>query len=327
MGADFNPKPPVTRLSPEEQQKRFLLPPGYRIEPVLTDPLIQDPVGVTFDGNGRMYVLEMRSYMQDAEGSNSRAPISRISRHEDTDGDGTYDRHTVFVDKMVMPRIAFPRPTASNGRSPRFASTRAPADSGRLIRIMTALDNAIVLIYFAIVFGIGAYFFRRAKTSRSYFLADKSVGWVAIGASLFAANISSEHFIGLAGSGASSGLAVGHFEWLAVFMCITLGVGVRAVLPAHQRLHDAGVPRAPLWPRVPLVSHHRLDPGLRVHEDLGLTLRRGAGPAGNRRLGLLHVGGGDGRWRPGFTRSSAASPRSSTPSSCRPSCCWPARSH
>src|SRR5687767_1383696 len=87
---------------------------------------------------------------------------------------------------------------------------------------MSALDTAIVLAYFAIVFGIGAYFFRRAKTSRSYFLADRSVGWVAIGASLFATNISSEHFIGLAGSGASSGLAVGHFEWLAVFMCITL---------------------------------------------------------------------------------------------------------
>jgi SSS family solute:Na+ symporter len=87
---------------------------------------------------------------------------------------------------------------------------------------MTTLDSVIVLVYFAIVFGIGAYFFRRAKTSRGYFLADKSVGWVAIGASLFATNISSEHFIGLAGSGASSGLAVGHFEWLAVFMCMTL---------------------------------------------------------------------------------------------------------
>jgi mono/diheme cytochrome c family protein len=108
MGADFGPKPPVVRLTPEEQQKRFLLPPGYRIEPVLSDPLIQDPVGVTFDGNGRMYVLEMRSYMQDADGSNSRAPISRISRHEDTNGDGTYDRSTVFVDNMVMPRVAFP---------------------------------------------------------------------------------------------------------------------------------------------------------------------------------------------------------------------------
>ena len=107
-GADFSPKPPVKRLEPAEQQKLFLLPPGYKIEPVLTDPLIEDPVGVTFDGNGRMYVLEMRSYMQDADGSNSRAPISRISRHEDTNGDGTFDKHTVFVDKMVMPRIAFP---------------------------------------------------------------------------------------------------------------------------------------------------------------------------------------------------------------------------
>jgi SSS family solute:Na+ symporter len=87
---------------------------------------------------------------------------------------------------------------------------------------MSALDTVIVLAYFALVFGIGAYFFRRAKTSRSYFLADRSVGWIAIGASLFATNISSEHFIGLAGSGASSGLAVGHFEWLAVFMCMTL---------------------------------------------------------------------------------------------------------
>ena len=88
---------------------------------------------------------------------------------------------------------------------------------------MTALDSVIVLVYFAIVFGIGAYFFRRAKTSRGYFLAGKSVGWFAIGASLFVSNISSEHFIGLAGSGASSGLAVGHFEWLAVFILLVLG--------------------------------------------------------------------------------------------------------
>src|SRR5262245_32479748 len=46
MGADFSPKPAVPRLTPDEEQKRFLLPPGYRIEPVLSDPLIQDPVGV-----------------------------------------------------------------------------------------------------------------------------------------------------------------------------------------------------------------------------------------------------------------------------------------
>jgi SSS family solute:Na+ symporter len=83
-------------------------------------------------------------------------------------------------------------------------------------------DIIVIVAYFSIVFGIGAYFFTRAKTSRSYFLADRSVGWVAVGASLFATNISSEHFIGLAGSGASTGLAVGHFEWLAVLMTMIL---------------------------------------------------------------------------------------------------------
>ena len=87
---------------------------------------------------------------------------------------------------------------------------------------MHTIDIIILVAYFAVVFGIGAYFFRRAKTSKSYFLADRSVGWIAVGASLFASNISSEHFIGLAGSGASSGLAVGSFEWLAVFMGMIL---------------------------------------------------------------------------------------------------------
>jgi solute:Na+ symporter, SSS family len=88
---------------------------------------------------------------------------------------------------------------------------------------MTTLDHVILAAYFLVVFAIGLYFFTRAKTSQSYFLADRSVGWIAVGASLFASNISSEHFIGLAGSGASSGLAVGSFEWLAVFMCMILG--------------------------------------------------------------------------------------------------------
>ena len=108
LGADFSEKPPIKRLDPADEQKRFQLPPGFRIEPVLTDPLIEDPVGITFDGNGRLYVLEMRSYMRDADGSNSREPVSRISRHEDTNGDGVYDKHTVFADKLVLPRIAFP---------------------------------------------------------------------------------------------------------------------------------------------------------------------------------------------------------------------------
>src|SRR5947199_972914 len=85
------------------------------------------------------------------------------------------------------------------------------------------IDIGIILIYFVVVFAIGFYFSLKERTSADYFLASRNVGWFAIGASLFVSNISTEHFIGLAGSGASSGLAVGHFEWLACFMLLILG--------------------------------------------------------------------------------------------------------
>src|SRR5947209_9778013 len=88
---------------------------------------------------------------------------------------------------------------------------------------LTGIDIAIIVVYFIVIFAIGFYFARKERTSAYYFLASRSVGWFAIGASLFVSNISTEHFIGLAGSGASSGLAVGHFEWLACFMVLTLG--------------------------------------------------------------------------------------------------------
>ena len=88
---------------------------------------------------------------------------------------------------------------------------------------MTGLDIAVLAAYFLLIFGIGFSFARGNRSSTEYFLADRNVGWFAIGTSLFATNISSEHFIGLAGSGATTGLAVGHFEWLAVFMVLTLG--------------------------------------------------------------------------------------------------------
>src|ERR1700690_1423961 len=88
---------------------------------------------------------------------------------------------------------------------------------------VATLDLVIIGIYFAIVFGIGLYFSRRERTSAEYFLASRNVGWFAIGASLFVSNISTEHFIGLAGSGASSGLAVGSFEWLACLILLVLG--------------------------------------------------------------------------------------------------------
>jgi solute:Na+ symporter, SSS family len=90
-------------------------------------------------------------------------------------------------------------------------------------RVLAPLDVAIIAIYFVIVFGIGFYFAKKGRNSEEYFLAGRSIGWFAIGASLFVSNISTEHFIGLAGSGASSGLAAGNFEWLACLMLLLLG--------------------------------------------------------------------------------------------------------
>jgi solute:Na+ symporter, SSS family len=85
------------------------------------------------------------------------------------------------------------------------------------------LDNLVIIAYFLVVFGIGIHHSRRQGTASEYFLAGNSVGWFAVGASLFSTNISSEHFIGLAGAGASDGLAVGCYEWTASFCLFTLG--------------------------------------------------------------------------------------------------------
>ena len=85
------------------------------------------------------------------------------------------------------------------------------------------VDLMIILIYIVIVLSIGFYFRKRSRNSEEYFLAGRSIGWIAIGASLFATNISSEHFLGLAGTGSKSGLAVGHFEWLACLILLLLG--------------------------------------------------------------------------------------------------------
>jgi mono/diheme cytochrome c family protein/glucose/arabinose dehydrogenase len=107
-GADLSPKPPVLPLSPSDEQKHLLLQAGYHMTPVLTEPAIQQPATISFDGNGRMFVLELRTYMLDADARDQLAPVSRISRWEDRDNDGVYETHTVFVDSLVFPRFATP---------------------------------------------------------------------------------------------------------------------------------------------------------------------------------------------------------------------------
>jgi len=100
--------PLIKALSPADSIATMQMPKGYRLEPVLTEPDIAEPVMVAFDGNGRMYVAEMRTYMLDADARDEQKPFSRVSRHEDTDGDGVYDKHTVFADQLLLPRIMLP---------------------------------------------------------------------------------------------------------------------------------------------------------------------------------------------------------------------------
>jgi len=105
---DTAPSTPVPYLSPEAEAKTFVLPEGYRLELVLSDPVIREPVMAKFDGNGRMFVAEMRTYMQDIDGQNQLTTNSRVSLHGSSKGDGVFDQHTVFVDHLLLPRMILP---------------------------------------------------------------------------------------------------------------------------------------------------------------------------------------------------------------------------
>ena len=86
------------------------------------------------------------------------------------------------------------------------------------------VDKIIFAAYAVLIFGIGIWVSRgKGETSESYFLADKSLPWWAIGASLIAANISAEQFIGMSGSGFAVGLAIASYEWMAAITLLIVG--------------------------------------------------------------------------------------------------------
>lgn len=89
---------------------------------------------------------------------------------------------------------------------------------------LSGLDWAIILFYFAIIAGISYWAVKKKdKTSaEDYFLAGRHLGWFIIGASIFASNIGSEHLVGLAGSGATDGVALAHYE-LHAWCLLVLG--------------------------------------------------------------------------------------------------------
>ena len=82
---------------PQEAVGTFRLPEGFRIELVAAEPDVIDPVAMSFDAQGRLYVVEMRDYPYNPE------PKGRIKRLEDADGDGRYETSTVFAEGLSLP--------------------------------------------------------------------------------------------------------------------------------------------------------------------------------------------------------------------------------
>ncbi|HPG84693.1 MAG TPA: Na+/glucose cotransporter, partial [bacterium] len=89
--------------------------------------------------------------------------------------------------------------------------------------VLAGLDWVIIAVYFTIILGLAWWVIRRQKqTTDGYFLAGRSLGWFIVGASIFASNIGSEHLVGLAGSGATDGVAMAHYE-LHAWCLLVLG--------------------------------------------------------------------------------------------------------
>lgn len=89
--------------------------------------------------------------------------------------------------------------------------------------VLATIDWIIILLYFVVILGIAWWVIRQqSDTSDDYFLAGRNLGWFVVGASIFASNIGSEHLVGLAGSGATDGVALAHYE-LHAWCLLVLG--------------------------------------------------------------------------------------------------------
>jgi len=95
------------------------------------------------------------------------------------------------------------------------------------VGLLASVDWVVVAAYFLLVFGVAIWATVRERskreTSADYFLAGRDAGWFLVGGSLFASNIGSEHLVGLAGTGAASGVPVAQFEILASLILLLLG--------------------------------------------------------------------------------------------------------
>jgi mono/diheme cytochrome c family protein/glucose/arabinose dehydrogenase len=100
--------PPAVVRTPAEELATFAVAPGFEIDLVAAEPLVGDPVAAAFDAAGRLWVVEMRGFMNDVDGRDERAANGRIVVLHDEDHDGCMDRATVFRSGLVLPRAVLP---------------------------------------------------------------------------------------------------------------------------------------------------------------------------------------------------------------------------
>ncbi|MDB5004891.1 MAG: cytochrome [Mucilaginibacter sp.] len=103
---DMHPDP--TPKSPIEEMKHIYVPPGYHLQLVASEPMVSQPVAIAWDGDARMYVAELNTYMLDVNGSHEHEATCKIKLLEDTNGDGVMDKMTVFADNLMLPRTLQP---------------------------------------------------------------------------------------------------------------------------------------------------------------------------------------------------------------------------
>jgi len=96
--------PDVTPLSPAESQKRLKIRKPFQIDLIASEPMVNEPICMAWGGDGALYVVELRGYMQDVEHTGAQDPVGQVVRLVDTNNDGVMDKQTVFVDKLVEPR-------------------------------------------------------------------------------------------------------------------------------------------------------------------------------------------------------------------------------
>jgi len=125
-------------LAPAEAMATLRVAPGFRVELVAAEPLVEDPVAMAWDERGLLYVVEMRGFMPTVDGEGEQEPVGRVVVLEDTDADGAMDRNSVYLDGLVSPRaIAAVSGGILIGEPPNLWLCRSEAEAGGLPRCVS----------------------------------------------------------------------------------------------------------------------------------------------------------------------------------------------